>query len=76
VGVNLVLWLFFPNVFWFWWNAIGAVVTVGLGVELGRVLSDSRVRESAQVTSAQPRRPFPLRESLVMVIVFLVILVF
>jgi len=34
VGVNLILWLFFPNVFWFWWNAIGAVVTVSVGVML------------------------------------------
>ncbi|MEO0472980.1 MAG: sodium/solute symporter [Bacteroidota bacterium] len=26
VGVNLFLWLFVPDVFWFWWNAIGAIV--------------------------------------------------
>jgi Na+/proline symporter len=76
VGVNVFLWLFCPNVFWFWWNAIGAVVTVGLGVVLGLVLSDPRVPESADRASAQPGRPFPVRESLVMVCVFLVILVF
>lgn len=27
VGVNVYLWLFVPEIFWFWWNAIGAVVT-------------------------------------------------
>ncbi len=28
VLVNVYLWLYCPQVFWFWWNAIGAVVTV------------------------------------------------
>ncbi len=29
VGVmtNLILWIFFKNIFWFWWNIIGACVT-------------------------------------------------
>jgi SSS family transporter len=74
VGVNLVLWLFFPNVFWFWWNAIGAVVTVSVGVLLGLLLSDSR---QSRIPAAQlAPRVFPLRESVVMLIVFICILVF
>ncbi len=28
VLVNVYLWLFVPEVFWFWWNAIGAAVTL------------------------------------------------
>ncbi len=28
VGVNVYLWLFVPEVFWFWWNAVGAIVTL------------------------------------------------
>jgi len=28
VLVNVYLWLFCPEVFWFWWNAIGAIVTI------------------------------------------------
>ena len=27
VLVNLVMWIFFKNIFWFWWNVIGALVT-------------------------------------------------
>ncbi|MEY4278882.1 MAG: Sodium/iodide symporter, partial [Bacteroidota bacterium] len=27
VLVNLIMWIFFKNIFWFWWNVIGAVVT-------------------------------------------------
>jgi hypothetical protein len=74
VGVNLVLWLFFPNVFWFWWNAIGAVVTVSVGVLLGLMLCDSR--QSRTPAAQLAPRVFPLRESVVMLIVFICILVF
>jgi len=80
VGVNLVLWLFFPNVFWFWWNAIGAVVTVGVGVVLGLILSRSRqtpiaAAASGGVSSGAVGRGFPLRESVVMLIAFICIVV-
>ena len=30
VLMNVYLWLFCPQVFWFWWNAIGAVVTLAV----------------------------------------------
>lgn len=32
VLVNVYLWLFQPDVFWFWWNAIGAIVTLTVSV--------------------------------------------
>ncbi|MEL6671161.1 MAG: sodium:solute symporter [Bacteroidota bacterium] len=32
VGVNVYLWLFQPDIFWFWWNAIGALVTLSAAV--------------------------------------------
>ncbi len=32
VAVNVYLWLYCPEVFWFWWNAIGAVVTLTISV--------------------------------------------
>ena len=28
VAFNVYLWLFVPNLFWFWWNLIGCVVTI------------------------------------------------
>ncbi len=31
VLVNVYLWLFVPSVFWFWWNAVGAIVTLSVG---------------------------------------------
>lgn len=40
VGVlaNIYLWLYVPEIFWFWWNAIGAGITLLLGYGLSRVL--------------------------------------
>lgn len=32
VAVNIYLWLFVPEIFWFWWNAVGAVVTIVVGL--------------------------------------------
>ena len=36
VGFNVVVWLFFPGVFWMWWNLFGllAAVAVTFGVSL------------------------------------------
>jgi len=31
VAVNVYLWLFVPEIFWFWWNAVGAIVTLVVG---------------------------------------------
>jgi len=80
VCVNLVLWLFFPNVFWFWWNAIGALVTLSVGVVLGLLLSRSRQTQTqapapAPAPGLAAARRFPFRESVVMLIVFICILV-
>lgn len=32
VGVNIYLWLCVPEVFWFWWNVVGAIVTLVIGL--------------------------------------------
>jgi len=74
VGVNLILWLFFPNVFWFWWNAIGRSSTVKRGCDVGLAAVRSTARSEPGGRAAA--RSFPLRESVVMLIVFICILVF
>ncbi|MEA3243724.1 MAG: hypothetical protein U9Q19_09880, partial [Pseudomonadota bacterium] len=28
IGFNLVLWIWFPGIFWMWWNLFGLLVTV------------------------------------------------
>ncbi|HHB79779.1 MAG TPA: sodium transporter [Saprospiraceae bacterium] len=38
VLVNVYLWLFVPEIFWFWWNAFGAVVTLAIGYLVSLVI--------------------------------------
>lgn len=37
VLVNVYLWLYCPEVFWFWWNAIGTVVTLFFSIVVSMV---------------------------------------
>ena len=49
VLLNMVMWLFFKNIFWFWWNAIGTLVTLavgtGLSLLMGRQTPDAAIPE-------------------------------
>jgi len=38
VLVNIYLWLYVPEVFWFWWNAIGTLLTLTIGYGASRLL--------------------------------------
>lgn len=37
VAVNMYLWLFVPEVFWFWWNFFGAAITTLVAMALSRL---------------------------------------
>ncbi|MEL6251130.1 MAG: sodium:solute symporter [Bacteroidota bacterium] len=47
VAINVYLWLFVPEIFWFWWNAIGAVTTILVGL-LASLLFDVPDKESKE----------------------------
>ena len=47
VAVNVYLWLFVPEIFWFWWNAVGAVVTIVVGI-VSSLLIQPRKKEAAE----------------------------
>ena len=38
VALNIYLWLYVPNIFWFWWNAIGCFVTIIMGIIFSKVI--------------------------------------
>ncbi len=40
IGVlfNMYLWLYVPSIFWFWWNAIGCLVTVIIALIVSYVI--------------------------------------
>ena len=46
VITNIVLWLFFDNIFWFWWNVFGFVITVGISYLLMRIISVAAQKSS------------------------------
>lgn len=40
IGVlfNMYLWLYVPQVFWFWWNAIGCLVTMAVAIVVSSIV--------------------------------------
>jgi len=44
VAVNVYLWLFVPEVFWFWWNAIGAVTTLAVAYLASRLMPSQEIQ--------------------------------
>lgn len=51
VAVNVYLWLFVPEIFWFWWNAVGALVTLIVGYLASTILPKKESNEKLEVTS-------------------------
>jgi len=72
VLVNLILWIFFKNVFWFWWNAIGALVTITIGTGLSLVLPPDKKYKSIPDLKAN----FVNSYSFILLLFFLCILTF
>jgi len=42
VAVNVYLWLFVPEVFWFWWNAVGAITTLLVGYIASTIIKSDK----------------------------------
>ena len=74
VATNLILWLFFKNVFWFWWNVIGALVTLLVSLFFTYVLNN---RQTVTPQIAPPVKPqFLTTYTAMLLFFFLVILSF
>ena len=52
VAVNVYLWLFVPEVFWFWWNAVGAIVTLAVGLGVSLILGNKSSEEKHTLEKA------------------------
>ncbi|HXG95653.1 MAG TPA: hypothetical protein VNJ06_00925 [Gemmatimonadales bacterium] len=73
VGVNLILWLFFKSVFWFWWNAIGGVTTLLAAAALSLLWP---TLPPAHIERPATPDPFPWRQSAVLLVFFVCMLAF
>lgn len=45
---NMYLWLYVPEIFWFWWNAIGCLVTIIVAYTISLLIKQER-REGLEV---------------------------
>jgi SSS family transporter len=72
VAVNVYLWLFVPAVFWFWWNLVGAVVTLGAGILLSFLIPPS---DKETVMIEQPKEELPWKKIIILLIAFVVMIV-
>lgn len=52
VAVNLYLWLAVPEIFWFWWNFIGAAVTVVTSVLVSKVIKREAVSQAILISES------------------------
>ena len=68
VGLNIYLWLAVPEVFWFWWNAIGFCVASVMALLLSR-----RHTKAFSKTTATPNNRIKHHSVLTRSIAFLLI---
>lgn len=73
VLLNMVLWLLFKNIFWFWWNAIGAAVTFSVSMMM-TYLVGFKQQGSENITIVKPQ--FLTKQTLILVIFFILIFTF
>ena len=72
VGVlfNMYLWLYVPEVFWFWWNAIGCITTILVAYTLS-VLIKQKVNQGLELTFYKAKKTvFILLAYFALIVVF------
>lgn len=70
VLLNTYLWLFVPEIFWFWWNAFGAITTLGVAI-LVSILTPTKEDKSA----AMPEFKWEFESSKAMVLLGFFVLI-
>lgn len=71
VAINVYLWLFVPEVFWFWWNAVGAVVTLAVGVIASLVVKDAK---SSNKHTLEKTWDFDRTKTIILILFFIAII--
>ncbi|MEM7102827.1 MAG: sodium:solute symporter [Bacteroidota bacterium] len=73
VAVNVYLWLFVPEVFWFWWNAVGAVVTIVVGLVASMIFGKSKSGE--EVHTLEKTWDFDWPKTIILLLFFIAIVI-
>ncbi len=76
VGVlfNIYLWKGQPQIFWFWWNIIGFIVTCSIGYLGSKVISPSVSDTQKMLEVIKP--DFKIPETGILIVYFAVIVMF
>jgi SSS family solute:Na+ symporter len=81
--VNLFLWIYYPEISWMWWNAIGCFVTFGIGYTVSIVVKAEQdysliknlIFQKKQKEFFQYKRNWPVYYSILTVYFLLIILI-
>lgn len=72
VLVNVYLWLFRPEVFWFWWNAIGAIIALVVCIGVSAIVG----KKSKAITIDKEESSVELGKAIVLALFAITIIVF
>ena len=76
VAVNLLVWAFLPNVFWFWYNVIGLLVTIALSYLCVLVFGRKSPRDDPELALVDTASITTRRDVVILVGAFAFILTF
>ncbi|WP_340198414.1 sodium:solute symporter family transporter [Ascidiimonas sp. W6] len=68
VGINIFLWLYVPEIFWFWWNAIGCFVTLVVGYSIS-LLIPMKSKDSLSFIK------YPAKKEILLLLIYFVLIV-
>ena len=71
VAFNIYLWLYVPEIFWFWWNAIGCLLTMFVAYSVSLIIKQE-TKEGLGVTFYKAGK----KEVIVLLCYFIVIVLF
>ena len=74
VAFNIILWLYVPQIFWFWWNALGCLVTIVVAMLVSALIRQAQQHEMEIVVYKEGKREVFVLASFFVVIVIVAVL--
>jgi SSS family transporter len=74
VAFNIILWLYVPEIFWFWWNALGCLVTIIVAMLVSALIRQAQTHQVEVVVYKEGKREVLVLASFFIVIVIVSVL--
>ena len=74
VAFNIILWLYVPQVFWFWWNALGCLVTIIVAMLVSALIKQAQEHQMEIVIYKKGRKEIFVLASFFVVIIIVSVL--